>query len=81
MDAGEIVGLAGESGSGKSMTIQAILGLAGTAGARSPAHQAGRHRADRHARAGLREVRGRRIAAIFQSPGLAFNPVFRVGAS
>ena len=30
---GEIVGLAGESGSGKSMTILAVLGLAGTAGA------------------------------------------------
>jgi ABC-type glutathione transport system ATPase component len=27
----------------------------------------------------LRAIRGRRIAAIFQSPGLAFNPVFRVG--
>ena len=33
VDAGEIVGLAGESGSGKSMTILAVLGLAGTAGA------------------------------------------------
>jgi len=33
VDAGEIVGLAGESGSGKSMTLQAVLGLAETAGA------------------------------------------------
>ncbi|HEY0999342.1 MAG TPA: ATP-binding cassette domain-containing protein [Streptosporangiaceae bacterium] len=33
VDGGEIVGLAGESGSGKSMTILAVLGLAGTAGA------------------------------------------------
>jgi peptide/nickel transport system ATP-binding protein len=30
--------------------------------------------------AGLRAIRGARIAAIFQSPSLAFNPVFRVGA-
>jgi len=29
---------------------------------------------------GLRAIRGRRIAAIFQSPALAFNPVFRVGS-
>src|SRR5260370_40321567 len=28
----------------------------------------------------LREVRGRRIAAIFQSPSMAFSPVFRVGS-
>jgi peptide/nickel transport system ATP-binding protein len=80
VDAGEIVGLAGESGSGKSMTIQAVLGLAGTAGATVT----GSIRLDGEeltvmSPAALRAVRGRRIAAIFQSPGLAFNPVFRVG--
>jgi ABC-type glutathione transport system ATPase component len=79
--AGEIVGLAGESGSGKSMTIQAVLGLAGTVGA----SVTGSIRLDgaeltAMSRAQRREVAGRRIAAIFQSPGLAFNPVFRVGA-
>jgi peptide/nickel transport system ATP-binding protein len=80
VDAGQIVGLAGESGSGKSMTIQAVLGLAGTAGATVT----GSIRLDgaeltRMSAAELRAVRGRRIAAIFQSPALAFNPVFRVG--
>jgi len=81
VDAGEIVGLAGESGSGKSMTIQAVLGLAGTAGATvtgsiklDGVELTGMSAAE------LRAIRGRRIAAIFQSPGLAFNPVFRVGA-
>ena len=81
VDAGEIVGLAGESGSGKSMTIQAVLGLAGTAGATVT----GSIKLDgveltAMSPAELRAIRGRRIAAIFQSPGLAFNPVFRVGA-
>jgi len=81
VDGGEIVGLAGESGSGKSMTILAVLGLAGTAGATVT----GSVRLDGQeligmSAAGLRAVRGRRIAAIFQSPALAFNPVFRVGA-
>jgi peptide/nickel transport system ATP-binding protein len=81
VDAGEIIGLAGESGSGKSMTVQAVLGLAGTAGATVT----GSIRLDGAeligmSQAGLREIRGSRIAAIFQSPGLAFNPVFRVGA-
>ena len=80
VDAGEIVGLAGESGSGKSMTIQAVLGLAGTAGATVT----GSIRLDgdeltRMSPAALRAIRGRRIAAIFQSPAAAFNPVFRVG--
>lgn len=79
--AGEIVGLAGESGSGKSVTIQAVLGLAGTAGA----SVTGSIRLDdaeltAMSQAEWRAVRGHRIAAIFQSPGLAFNPVFRVGA-
>jgi peptide/nickel transport system ATP-binding protein len=77
----EIVGLAGESGSGKSMTILAVLGLAETAGAAVT----GSVRLDGQELTGLsgarmRAIRGARIAAIFQSPSLAFNPVFRVGA-
>ena len=81
VDSGEIVGLAGESGSGKSMTILAVLGLAQTAGAAVT----GSVRLDGQELVGLsgarlRAIRGARIAAIFQSPSLAFNPVFRVGA-
>ena len=77
----EIVGLAGDSGSGKSMTTLAVLGLAHTVGARV----SGSIRLDGTELAGLshrqlREVRGRRIAAIFQSPAMAFSPVFRVGS-
>jgi ABC-type glutathione transport system ATPase component len=76
----EIVGLAGDSGSGKSMTTLAVLGLAHTVGARV----SGSIRLDGAELTGLshremREVRGRRIAAIFQSPALAFSPVYRVG--
>ena len=77
----EIVGLAGGSGSGKSMTTLAILGLAHTVGARV----SGSIRLDGAELTGLsqremRAVRGRRIAAIFQSPAMAFSPVFRVGS-
>jgi ABC-type glutathione transport system ATPase component len=76
----EIVGLAGESGSGKSMTTLAVLGLAGTVGATV----SGSIRLDGMeltslSQRQLREVRGRRIAAIFQNPAMAFSPVFRVG--
>ncbi len=76
----EIVGLAGESGSGKSMTTLAVLGLANTVGA----IVAGSIKLDGRELVGLpdkvvADLRGSRIAAIFQSPSMAFNPVFRVG--
>ena len=76
----EILGLAGESGSGKSMTTLAILGLAHTVGATV----SGSITLDGQELTGLpqdrlREIRGSRIAAIFQSPATAFNPVYRVG--
>ena len=77
----EILGLAGESGSGKSMTTLAVLGLAHTVGATV----SGSIRLDGRELTGLsaedlRRIRGRRIAAIFQSPATAFSPVYRVGA-
>jgi ABC-type glutathione transport system ATPase component len=81
VDAGQITGLAGESGSGKSMTIQAILGLAGTAGATvSGSIKLDGMELTTLTQAQWRAVRGRRICAIFQSPALAFNPVFKVGS-
>jgi peptide/nickel transport system ATP-binding protein len=81
LDDAEIVGLAGESGSGKSMTTLAVLGLAHTVGAtvRGSITLDGTELTGL-SQQGLREVRGRRIAAIFQSPSMAFSPVFRVGS-
>jgi peptide/nickel transport system ATP-binding protein len=81
LDHAEIVGLAGESGSGKSMTTLAILGLAHTVGAAV----SGSIKLDGEELMGLsaedlRAIRGRRIAAIFQSPSTAFSPVYKVGA-
>src|SRR5580704_6647810 len=79
--AAEIVGLAGESGSGKSMTTLAVLGLAHTVGAtvRGSITLDGTELAGMSQRE-MRDVRGRRVAAIFQSPAAAFSPVFRLGS-
>jgi peptide/nickel transport system ATP-binding protein len=76
----EIVGVAGESGSGKSMTALAILGLAHFAGARVSGSIAldGRELVGLPER-DLRRLRGRRIAMIMQSPRASLNPTLRLG--
>ena len=76
----EIVGLVGESGSGKSMTALAVLGLAAAAGATvtGSISLSGLQLVGLPERR-LRDIRGRRVAMIFQSPVSAFSPVFRVG--
>ena len=84
--AGEVLGLVGESGSGKSVTSLAIMGLLPPAAKvrGEITFQNGERRAKRvfHAtmtRISLRQLRGSRIAMIFQEPMTALNPVMRVG--
>jgi peptide/nickel transport system ATP-binding protein len=77
--AGEILGLVGASGSGKSMTALAIMQLlprhARTAGA---VRLQGRTLTDLSA-AEMRCVRGRDIGMVFQEPMTALNPLMRIG--
>jgi peptide/nickel transport system ATP-binding protein len=77
---GEVVGLAGESGSGKSMTALAITGLAEHVGARvrGSITLEGRELVGLGERA-LRGIRGRRIAMVMQSPRSALSPTQRLG--
>ena len=78
--AGETLALLGESGSGKSVTLRALMRLL-------PERRAiigGRLRVDgQDVRAlsdrDLSAYRGRTIAMIFQEPGLALDPVYRLG--
>jgi oligopeptide/dipeptide ABC transporter ATP-binding protein len=77
---GEIVGLVGESGAGKTLTSEAILGLIRC----PPGRVAGEARFRGRNLIGLDEsalarIRGREIAMIFQNPGASLNPVLRVG--
>ena len=80
--AGETVCLVGESGCGKSVTAQSIARLVPA----PPAHYAGgeiwlngRDTLNMSPRE-LRDIRGGLVSYVFQEPGAALNPVFRVGS-
>ena len=81
VDAGETLGLVGESGCGKSVTAQALLGLLPkrksiVSGSISLSGQELLELSD----AGWRSVRGRRISMVFQDPMTTLNPLLTIGA-
>jgi oligopeptide/dipeptide ABC transporter ATP-binding protein len=80
VEAGEILGLVGESGAGKSMTGAAIIGLIEPPGriASGEIRLGGRRIDDLRGEA-LRRVHGKDIGAIFQDPLTSLNPLFTVG--
>jgi oligopeptide/dipeptide ABC transporter ATP-binding protein len=80
IDRGRILGLVGESGSGKTVTGFSILGLVDPPGR----IVGGSVRFDGQElvgldQEGLRRLRGRRIAMVFQDPMMTLNPVLSVG--
>ncbi len=77
---GEVLGVVGESGAGKSLTGAAIIGLL-----EPPGRIAGGQillegeRIDDLPPEAMRKVRGRKIGAIFQDPLTSLNPLYTVG--
>jgi peptide/nickel transport system ATP-binding protein len=79
--AGETVGVVGESGSGKSATALALLRLIRPPGRIEPGSAVLFEGRDllRMPEGEIRELRGSRIAMVFQEPLTALNPVYTVG--
>ena len=77
---GEVLGVVGESGAGKSLTGLAIMGLLESPGrlAAGEVWLEGQ-RIDRLPHAALRAIRGRRIGVVFQDPLGSLNPLYTIG--
>jgi peptide/nickel transport system ATP-binding protein len=77
---GRVLALLGESGSGKSVTLRTIAGLAGREGARvsGSVRVLGRDVLAMDPRE-LLDLRGRDVGFVFQEPMTALDPVFQVG--
>ncbi len=77
---GEVLGVVGESGAGKSLTGMAVIGLLEPPGriAAGEIRLEG-ERIDNLSHEAMRRIRGRRIGAIFQDPLTSLNPLYTVG--
>jgi peptide/nickel transport system ATP-binding protein len=77
---GEILGVVGESGAGKSLTGAAIIGLLEPPGrVASGEIRLEGERIDQLSHDKMRHIRGRKIGAIFQDPLTSLNPLYTVG--
>ena len=78
---GETLGIVGESGCGKTMTVLSLLRLVPRPAARivqGSIRLAGENLLDKSDRE-MRQIRGRRISMILQDPQTSLNPVFTIG--
>ncbi|MBV8835208.1 MAG: ABC transporter ATP-binding protein [Alphaproteobacteria bacterium] len=77
---GEVLGVVGESGAGKSITGSAVIGLIEPPGriAGGEVYLRG-ERIDNLRAESMRKIRGKRIGMVFQDPLTNLNPLYRVG--
>jgi peptide/nickel transport system ATP-binding protein len=76
---GEILGLVGASGSGKSMTALAIMQLLPAGAVRTGAVRLRGELLTNKRESELRSIRGKDIGMVFQEPMTALNPLMRIG--
>src|SRR5712671_5822282 len=79
LKSGEVLALLGESGSGKSVTLRALMRLLPKRAAIGGTIRVDGHDVRAMSAAALSDYRGPTIAMVFQEPGLALDPVYSVG--
>ena len=80
IESGDFVGLAGESGSGKSVTALSILNLLPSNASVGGDIIWKGEKINQLNRRQLQQIRGKEIGMIFQNPMMAFNPILTIGA-
>jgi peptide/nickel transport system ATP-binding protein len=79
VDKGEVLAILGESGSGKTVTLRALMRLLPETSRVAGRVQVAGHEITAMDERSLRRVRGAKVAMIFQEPMIALDPVFTVG--
>jgi peptide/nickel transport system ATP-binding protein len=79
VDEGEVLGIVGESGCGKSVSLMSLLGLLPPSAKVEGRAAFGDVDLLQTSPSRIRRIRGREIAFVFQEPMTSLNPAFRVG--
>ncbi len=79
LQAGEVLGLIGASGSGKSLATLAVMGLLPSKAEVSGEIVLEGQRLDNLGETAMRDLRGRRMGLVFQEPATALDPVRQIG--